>query len=104
MLKILFQDLIRGGGQVPENADCLISEQAIISKVIMLQAEKDSLPVTEDEIEAELDQRVRYFIQQYGTQEQLELIAGKTVYQIKDEARESIKENKLATAMQRQDC
>jgi peptidyl-prolyl cis-trans isomerase SurA len=94
-------DLIRGGGQVPENADCLISEQAIISKVLMLQAEKDSLPVTEDEIEAELDQRVRYFIQQYGTQEQLELIAGKTVYQIKDEARESIRENKLATAMQR---
>lgn len=94
-------DMIRGGGQVPENADCLISEQAIISKVLMLQAEKDSLPVTEDEIEAELDQRVRYFIQQYGTQEQLELVAQKTVYQIKDEARESIRENKLATAMQR---
>ena len=94
-------DIIRGGGQVPENADCMISEQAIISKVLMLQAEKDSLPVTDDEVEAELDQRIRYFIQQYGTQEQLELIAGKTVYQIKDEARESIKENKLATAMQR---
>jgi len=94
-------DMIRGGGQLPENADCLISEQAIISKVLMLQAEKDSLPVTEDEIEAELDQRVRYFIQQYGTQEQLELVAQKTVYQIKDEARESIRENKLATAMQK---
>ena len=95
------EDLRRGGQPVPDNADCLISEQAIISKVLMLQAEKDSLPVTEDEIEAELDQRVRYFIQQYGTQEQLELVAQKTVYQIKDEARESIRENKLATAMQK---
>jgi len=67
----------------------------------MLQAEKDSLPVTDEEIEAELDQRIRYFISQFGTQEQLELVAGKTIYQIKDEARESIKENKLATAMQK---
>jgi len=94
-------DISRQGGQVPDNADCMISEQAIVSKVLMLQAEKDSLPVTEDEIEADLDQRIRYFIQQFGTQEQLELVAGKTIYQIKDEARESIKENKLATAMQR---
>src|SRR6185295_2744591 len=94
-------DISRQGGQIPENADCLISEQAIVSKVLMLQAEKDSLPVTDEEIEAELDQRIRYFIQQFGTQEQLELVAGKTIYQIKDEARESIKENKLATAMQR---
>ena len=94
-------DMARQGSQLPENADCLISEQAIVSKVLMLQAEKDSLPVTDEEIEAELDQRIRYFIQQFGTQEQLELVAGKTIYQIKDEARESIKENKLATAMQR---
>jgi peptidyl-prolyl cis-trans isomerase SurA len=94
-------DISRQGGQLPENADCMISEQAIVSKVLMLQAEKDSLPITEDEIEADLDQRIRYFIQQFGTQEQLELVAGKTIYQIKDEARESIRENKLATAMQR---
>lgn len=94
-------DMARQGSQLPDNAECLISEQAIISKVLMLQAEKDSIPVTEEEVEAELDQRIRYFIQQFGTQEQLELVAGKTIYQIKDEARESIKENKLATAMQR---
>ena len=94
-------DMSRQGSQLPENADCLISEQAIVSKVLMLQAEKDSLPVTDEEVEAELDQRIRYFISQFGTQEQLELVAGKTIYQIKDEARESIKENKLATAMQK---
>ena len=94
-------DISRQGGQIPDNADCMISEQAIVSKVLMLQAEKDSLPITEEEVEADLDQRIRYFIQQFGTQEQLELVAGKTIYQIKDEARESIRENKLATSMQR---
>jgi len=67
----------------------------------MLQAEKDSLVVTPEEVEAELDQRVRYFIQQYGTQETVEQLAGKTIYQIKDDARESVRERKLAEAMQR---
>ena len=91
----------RQGTEVPQNAECMIMEQALVSKVLMLQAEKDSLPVTEEEVEAELDQRIRYYINAYGTQEQLETIAGKTIYQIKDDARESVRENKLAQAMQR---
>jgi len=66
----------------------------------MLQAEKDSLPVTDEEVEAELDRRIRYFINQMGgNQQALEEMAGKTIYQIKDDARESVKENKLAEAM-----
>ncbi|HWJ26221.1 MAG TPA: peptidylprolyl isomerase [Flavisolibacter sp.] len=94
-------DLARQGGTVPEHAECTFLEQALISKVLMLQAEKDSLPVTDDDVEAELDQKLRYFISQYGSKEVLEQMAGKTVYQIKDDARASVKEQKLAEAMQR---
>ena len=94
-------DILRQGGTVPDGASCSILEQALISKVLMLQAVKDSLPVTDEEVEAELDQRVRYFIQQYGTQTEVERLAGKSIYQIKDDARESVKERKLAEAMQR---
>ena len=94
-------DIARQGGTVPENAECLLMEQAIVSKVLMLQAEKDSLPVTDDEVEAELDQKIRYYINQLGSQEALEEMAGKSIYQIKDDARESVKEQKLSGAMQR---
>lgn len=94
-------DIARQGGTIPANAHCSIMEQALVSKVLMLQALKDSLPLQEEEVEAELDQRIRYFINQYGSQEALESVAGKTIYQIKDDARESVKENKLAQAMQR---
>jgi len=100
-IKNAIADAARQGQTVPENAECMILEQALVSKLLMLQAQKDSLPVGEDEIEAELDQRIRYFINAYGSQEQLEMVAGKTIYQIKDDARESIRENKLAQAMQR---
>jgi len=94
-------DAIRNGNQVPENAQCVLMEQALISKVLMLQAEKDSLPVTEDEVESDLDNRIRKYINAYGTQEALEEIAGKSIYQIKEDARETVKEQKLAEAMQR---
>lgn len=94
-------DAVRNGNPVPENAHCVLMEQALISKVLMLQAEKDSLPVTEDEIEADLDNRIRRYINIYGTQEALEEIAGKSIYQIKEDARATVREQKLAEAMQR---
>jgi len=94
------EDAKRQGGTVPEGAECVLMEQALISKVLMLQAEKDSLPVSDEDVEAELDQRIRHFINQVGGQAELEEYAGKTIYQIKDDARESVKENKLASAMQ----
>jgi peptidyl-prolyl cis-trans isomerase SurA len=94
-------DASRQGQALPAGAECMVLEQALVSKLLMLQAQKDSLPLGEDEVEAELDQRIRYFISQYGTQDALETVAGKTIYQIKDDARESVRENKLAQAMQR---
>ena len=103
-IKNSIADIVRQGGTVPENGECLLMEQAIISKILMLQAEKDSLPVTDDEVEADLDNRIRQYINQLGSQEALEEVAGKTIYQIKDDARESVKEQKLAAAMQRKIC
>lgn len=100
-VKNAIADASRSGQPIPEDAECLILEQALVSKVLMLQAVKDSLPVTDEEVEADLDLRIREFIRSYGTQEELERVAGKTIYQIKDDARESIKESKLAQAMQR---
>jgi peptidyl-prolyl cis-trans isomerase SurA len=94
-------DVVRQGGTVPENGACMLTEQAIVSKILMLQAEKDSIPVSDEEVEAELDQKIRYYINQLGSQQALEDMAGKTIYQIKDDARESVKEQKLASAMQR---
>lgn len=94
-------DIVRQGQEVPPNAECMLMEQAIISKMLMLQAQKDSLPVTDEEVEADLDNRIRTYINQFGSQEALEEVAGKTIYQIKDDARESVKEQKLAQAMQR---
>ena len=90
----------RQGRELPPDAGCTLLQQMLVRKALMLQAQKDSLPVGEDEIEAALDQRIRYFVSMYGGKEALEQIAGKTIYQIKEDNRAVIKEQKLTEAMQ----
>lgn len=84
---------------LPPNADCYLMQQLVINKMLALQAEKDSLVVSDEEIEADIDNRIRYFIQQYGSKEVIEQITGKTIYQFREEMRTPIKESKLAASM-----
>lgn len=92
-------DRQRRNEAVPENAECIVMEQALTLKALVLQAEKDSLVVAEDELESLLDNQVRGFVQAYGSKEALEQIAGRTVYQIKEDFRQSFKERKQAELM-----
>lgn len=92
-------DMQRQGAQLPPNADCFIMEQQLTLKALVLQAEKDSIMVGDDEIEALLDNQIRGFVNMYGSKEALEEIAGRTVYQIKEDFRQSFTERKLAEKM-----
>ncbi|HEX5026485.1 MAG TPA: peptidylprolyl isomerase [Agriterribacter sp.] len=95
------EDEKRQGHELPPDAGCMLLQQMMVRKALMLQAQKDSLPVSDEEIEAELDQRIRYYIGAYGGKDALEQIAGKSIYQIKEDNRTAIKEQKLSDAMQR---
>jgi peptidyl-prolyl cis-trans isomerase SurA len=100
-LGIAIQDMIRNnnGQEVKGVDECSILDNMLIQKALVLQAEKDSLPVSEDEVEAEVDQRIRYFINMYGGKEAFEQIAQRTVYQAKQDFLIPIREQRLATAM-----
>lgn len=92
-------DLQRQGQDLPPDANCYIMDQQLSLKALVLQAEKDSIIVGDDEIEALLDNQIRGFVSQYGSKEALEEIAGRTVYQIKEDFRTSFRERKLAERM-----
>ena len=77
----------------------MMLEQAMGIKALVLQAEKDSLPVTDEEVETIIDNRIRSFIAQFGSKDELEKIAGKTIYQLKEDFREPIRDQELAKAM-----
>src|SRR5687768_9537210 len=52
-------DMQRQNIEIPANAKCLILEQALGIKALLLQGERDSLPVSEEEVDAEIDNRIR---------------------------------------------
>lgn len=92
-------DMQRQGIELPPNAKCLTLEQAMGLKALVLQAEKDSLPITDDEVELAIDNQIRGFINAYGSKDELEKVAGRTVYQLKEDFKESFRDRKLAEAM-----
>lgn len=89
----------QGDVELPPNPDCAFLEGQLIQKVLVLQAERDSITVSDDDIDALLDNQIRYFINQYGSQDMLEQIAGKTVYQLKEDLRQPFMERQLADKM-----
>ena len=92
-------DMQRQGMELPPDAHCLTLEQSMGIKALVLQAEKDSLPVTDEEVETDIDNQIRYFISQYGSKDELEKVAGKSVYQLKEDFKEGFRDRKLASAM-----
>jgi len=79
---------------------CNLLQQMIIQKLLVEQAERDSLLVSDEDVEGTIENRIRQFIRQYGSKEKLEEVAGKTVYQLKDENRDLFKEQLMAEKMQ----
>jgi peptidyl-prolyl cis-trans isomerase SurA len=81
-------------------SDCQFVEGMLMRKALVLQALIDSINVTEEEVEVAMESRIRNYIQQFGSREVLEEIAGRTVFQLKEDTRILIKEQKLADEMQ----
>lgn len=92
-------DAQRNGAELPPNANCAYMESELIKKALVLQAEKDSITVDDDDIEAKIDQQIRAFIMNYGSRETLEDVAGRSVDQIKEDFRKPFKERELANKM-----
>ncbi len=72
---------------------CDILEGMLINKLMLHQAEVDSVEVTEDEVNREMDNRIRYMISAYGSQEMLEKQMRRSLSEIKSYYKDVIKEN-----------
>ena len=81
---------------------CFLLDQLIVRKLMLSQAEIDSIPVGDDRIEAEIDNRIRNFQRQAGSLDELERYLGKSIREFKDEIRPKMREQLLAQEMQNQ--
>ena len=80
---------------------CFLLEQLIVQKLMLSQAEIDSLPLEDERIEAEIENRLRYFQRQAGSISDLEKYLGKSVGEYKSEIRPLMREQMLAQEMRR---
>ncbi len=84
---------LQGGitGSAP-TIKCKILENLLFEKLMLHQAELDSVIITPEQLDSELDRRMRYFISQFGSQEKLEKFYDKSVIEFKAELREVIED------------
>jgi peptidyl-prolyl cis-trans isomerase SurA len=89
------------GIQESENAmKCTLLENMIFQKLLLNQAELDSVEVTDGQVEAELDRRLRYYINLVGSQEKFEEFYQKSVVEFKEELRDQVRELLLVQMVQ----
>jgi len=77
---------------VTENTRCQVLEDQMYQKLFLVRAKADSLIVSDDQIEQELNRRLRYFISQVGSEEELVKFYGKSLDEIKEDFRDEVQE------------
>lgn len=85
---------------VSDSLKCELVYQKLIDKVFLMKAQLDSIPLSEERLDAELDKRIRFFARQFGGEKAMEEFYGKTITQIKADNREKIRQGMLAQEMQ----
>jgi len=98
-IEFAYEQASRELGRSGDSLRVVILEQKLIENLLVLKAQIDSLPVNEERIDGELEERIRYFSQEYGGEKKLEEIYGKSISEIKAANRDKIKNNQLAQAM-----
>jgi len=94
---------MQGNFKGSDRVKCDILQNLVTQQMLLHQAkEVDSLEVTDEQVEANLNQRMRFFIQRMGSEKKLEDYFNKKVPEIKDELREKIKEQMLVQKEQQQ--
>ena len=85
-------------GDIQGNANdmrCAILEDLLFQKLMLNQAEMDSLTVTDSEVEMEMNRRISELVGRAGSQEKLESIFNKSMSEIKEELRRLVKDRML---------
>ena len=79
---------------------CKLLEDILYQKLMVAQAEFDSVVVNEGQVNSEMDRRISSFINQFGSQEKMEKYYGRKMVEIKAELFSIIEEQLLAQQVQ----
>ncbi len=95
-LKVMKNDNV----EITDSLRCAVYEELMYQKLLLAQADKDSVNVKDEQVDQELDRRMNYYLQQFGSEDKFETFYGKTVKQYKDELRPDIRDILVGQQMQ----
>jgi peptidyl-prolyl cis-trans isomerase SurA len=99
-LEAQYQQMLAQQEAVNENTRCKLLEDLLFQKLLLAQAQKDSLEVTDAQVEQELDRRMRYYLQQFGSEERFKEFYGKSSEDYKADLKDNVRDLLLAQQMQ----
>jgi peptidyl-prolyl cis-trans isomerase SurA len=80
---------------------CQILEQLMANELLLDQALLDSISVSDEQVDAEMENRLRLLEEKFGSREKLETFYGETTSKIKDKFRTQIRNKILTQEMER---
>jgi len=90
------QYLMQGYTSNKKAIKCQIFEEVLFAKLLLNEAQLDSVEVSDEMVENEMDRRLQYFVSQIGSQEKLEKYYNKSILEIKNDLRTTIHEQMLS--------
>ena len=94
------QFITQPGAEVTPDTRCEMLEELLYQKLLLAQAEKDSIVISDDQVNSEIDRRLRYYIGQFGSQEKFEQFYGKTTEQFRDDLQDDVRNLLKSQTMQ----
>lgn len=96
-----YLDVLSRGERAGADTKCQILEGLVLNKLMAAKAEIDSIVVTDERVELDLDMRMQQILSQVGGDEQeLEKYYGKTMEEFKDELRDQVREQLVVQEVQ----
>lgn len=99
-VEIQLQEMVANGMQKSAESKCKVFEDLLFQKLLLAQADKDSVSVKDEQVDTELERRMAYYINQFGSEERFESFYGKTVDKFKEELRDEVKNQLIIQQMQ----
>ena len=94
------QEFIKNGYTLNDSLKSKLFEDLLFQKLLLAQADKDSVVVKDEQVDAELERRMAYYLNQFGSEENFFNFYGKSSQAYKEEMRDDIKDQMVAQQMQ----
>ncbi len=90
----------QGNFSASDSMKCNVLENMLFSKLLLNQAKLDSVVISDDQVESEMERRLRYYVAQFGSKEKFEEFYKKSILEFKAEFRDIVKNQMLIQRME----